>query len=788
MASLAAPTFVRRLAGLAFPAVLAVCGCEARGAFRTVDFDARAGWRAGPGTHLRPDGRISLTRDGVGFVWKPVELDVDAYPVMLVRTGQSLPRFTWRVAVRSGHAAPVAPDEGIRLIERVAEEGHFVVPLKRLTGWTGRVRFVVLIALEGHARDWVEFADLQAVRLTAAAPPPPRLLAPGDGATVSPNAVHLSFAQAKNAVAYDLQISRGRDFAGARSVRVTPPYLADRLPYLPEDESLRTPGHWFWRVRAVSVADRAGRWSTARSYAVREEAPPKPPELTVAPEHPLVLLLADRRTLSARWRSLPSTLRPYVVLRVEELPVESLLVTLAAAQRLGVPVMVQASGPHDYYGPVASRIPLSDLETIFGRFPVVKGVYICEQAFRVSPDGDRIMKQYARQLVALAAEYGKLVVWADGHWGRNLWIDVGLDAPLANALRAHRRYFVPVWKMNGALTPHAAHDAVLGLWMAGFADHWGVQPERWYWYEAGLGALGRQQWFKEGEMADFPPTFYGQMTLLGLVEGATVYSFEPGDDVWTAAGELSPTARGVLLPLLEAIVRRRLIAGREEVVRRARTVYVADSSDSHWALDYGTLRPLYQAAYGATTPFAMLPAQTRYRRIPIVPPGTPPATLALFPDRVHAGEFAAATDARRHLDARYPARNEGDAWVGRIPGGVAVMNGHENRDIDERFDVTLEGPVRRVAGRIGVNGYVALQQREGEAWLHANARPGRTVALDLWAAHEPAAIAATPRSALVRSVWNPSERHLTLTLLPGGAAVDVVLGFRAPAPPPRGGR
>lgn len=62
------------------------------------------------------------------------------------------------------------------------------------------------------------------------------------------------------------------------------------------------------------------------------------------------------------------------------------------------------------------------------------------------------------------------------------------------------------------------------------------------------------------------------------------------------------------------------------------------------------------------------------------------------------------------------------------------------------------------------------------------------MALDLWAAHEPMAITAKPRSALVRSVWDSSEGRLALTLLPGGAAVDVVLGFRAAASSARGGR
>ncbi len=625
------------------------------------------------------------------------------------------------------------------------------------------------------------------MHLPAAPPPAPGLVAPADGAVLSPNALHFSLAQAPNAVDYELQVSRQRDFTGAWSARVTPPYLADRLPYLPDDDAPRGAGQWFWRARAISIGGRAGPWTRAHGYTVQESAGPRPPVLAPSPEEPLFVLMADRRTMLARWEALPVEVRRHTVFRVEDLPTESLAVTVELAQRHGIPVVVQTSGPHDYYGPVSARIPLSDVDAWFRRFPVVKGVYICEQAFRVTPEGKRTMLAYARRLLALAAEHGRLVVWADAHWTRNLWIDAGLDAPLVAAMRRYGRYFVPVVKMNGALTPHSALDAALGLWLAGFAAGWGVQPEHWYWYEAGLGAPGRQQWHKEGVMADFPPTFYGQLALLGLAGGASVYSFEPGTDEWNAEGGLTPTARGVVMPLLEELATRRWVPDRTEVMGGVRAVYVADSADSPWALDYGTLRPVYAAAYGESHPFAIIPRVSRYGRIPIVPRSTPPEVLASFRARLRAGVPATVAESRRLLDALYPARAEGDAWMVRLPRGVAVMNGHENQDIEQSFAVALDGPVQRLSGRLGLNSYLILRQEEGDVRLHANARAGRALALDLQLRGSPQSVEITPDGAVRRCAWDAALHRLSLQLVPNETAVTVAVRFDGSTTPGSGG-
>lgn len=748
-------------------------GCVSSGGPDRIDLGPRDGWHAAGLARVRDDGRVSLTGDGRGFVWKAVTFDVDRYPVLLVRTAQSLPRFGWTVAVRRGDQSPGDESGAITLLTKVAEEGGYVVPLSLPTGWRGTVQFILLIALEGRARDWIEFGDIQAVRLSSAKPPPPRLAEPANASTISPLALHYSWHQATNALSYDLQVSATRSFSQPTTIHVTAPYLADRLPYLPEPGELLPAGTWFLRVRGINLTGDVGEWSTEQSFNVREApAQPKPPDVSVSARHPLIVLVGDGRHLAENWRVVPTALKPYTVLRIEALPAETLEAVVRAAQRDTVPVVVQVSGPHDYYGPVASRIPLPVVERLL-QYSVVKGVYLCEQAFRVSPANDRIMRQYAGRLILLAAEYGKLVLWADGHWGRNLFIDVGLDQELLHTIRAYRAYVIPIWKMNGALTPYSAHDAAFGLWVSGAVDNWGVQPESWYWYEAGFRKLNQQFWFKEGEIADFPPSFYAQMALLGLSSGASVYSFEPGGDVFDIGGGLSEIARQVTFPLLSQIIERDLIQDRNQLLPHIRSVYVTTDEDGRWSLDYGTLAPLYSAAYGIRHPFQIIPANSRYFWIPLLPPGTPPAVLARFPDRLHAGEFPSAAEARRHLDRVHPPRDSPEAWTAELAGGAVVLHARENEDVDQRFSMTLEGGVSRITGHVGVNGYLVAQGDPATFWMQVNGPVGRQQEVTLWMRRRPREVTASRPDALRSVNWEPSRGQCVIVLRLDGSAVDV---------------
>jgi len=744
---------------------------------RILDLEPRKGWNLKGDVTVDADGRICLTADGRGFVWKSATLDVDTFPIMLARATNSLPRERWMIEVEKNDPPTFEEGQQIILLDKFAEEGGFIVPLKKTTGWSGNVTFTIIIGVEGHKGDRIVLDNLEAVKMTSAKPDAPQLSDPPDGAVVSRVAVHLCWYQVTNAVDYELQVSKRRDFLEHSSIMVTPPVLADRLPYLPTDEELPEPGRWFWRVRSVNIAGQLSEWSKTGTFTVRKTQGPRTPVLSIGSDHPLILLCSDYQHLVENWKSLPDDLRSSIGFRIEEISKEQTQRVLQKAQEHQIPIFFQASGPHDYYGQTSSRITLSEIERILVEFPVVKGIYICEQAFRVSPSNNRIMMDYAGRLIQLAAEHGKMVLWADGHWGRNLWIDVGLNKRLLETIRQHRRFFVPIWKMNGSLTAYSAHDAIFGLWISRSVDNWGVQPERWYWYEAGFGKLNEQKWFKEGRMEDFPPSFYGQMVLLGLSSGAGVYSFEPGSDIWDEHGSLSKISRQVTFPLLSEIIRHHLIPRREQVLQKVRSVYVANASDSHWALDYGTMYSLYESTYGIKHAFQMIPSSSRYFWLPILPRWTTPSVLNSFAVRLDADRSTGSEEVKRLLRNQYLASIEGDAWTVQLDDDLIVLNSSENWDVDQTFGFPMKGKLKRISGRINVNGYLVSQETEDALRVHLNGRAGKTPTLDLWLPQEPQRIVISPERALTKSHWDVTHHRLTLQFLLTGESVTAEIRF-----------
>ncbi|MEW5901328.1 MAG: glycoside hydrolase family 98 domain-containing protein, partial [Acidobacteriota bacterium] len=747
----------------------------------TIDLEPRQGWKMEGFLAMRPDDRFSLLQDGEGIAWKLVELDVDEFPIILVRAGNSLPRERWRIMVKKGESPPSDLNQAICLLDHFALEGGFIVPIRRITGWSGKVGFVLMIVISGRKGDCIEFDALEAVRLTDAKPERPKLSAPANDFSLSAPALHFCWREAANAVEYEVQVSRDHDFSEMKLVRVSPQYLTDRIPYLPRDEELLRPGKWFWRVRGININGTLGEWSETSAFDVREPRPAaRPPSLSVSSERPLIILCSGEQHLVSNWNSLPEDLKSHTVFRVEALPFENLLKIARLAEENRIPVIVQTSGPHDDYGRTSSRITLVEVEQMLQGFASVKGIYICEQAFRVLPERNRIMTDYARRLIQLAAEYGRIVFWADGHWGRNLWLDVGLSRELMATIQKHPGYFIPLWKMNGSLTPFSSQSALLGFWASRAVDNWGIQPERWYWYEAGFGKLGQQAWFKQGQMEEFPPSFYGQMMLLGLSTGASVYSFEPSSDIWDQDGRPSSISRQVTFPMLVMAIKDKLISERSEILKKIRWAYVADEKDSAWALDYGNLNIIYQALYGLEHPFQIIPSTSRYYVLPILPRWTPPLILESFPRLWSSRTFANPEEVRESLGGNEAEQFRGDAWVITLGRVVFAMNSRENKDVIQSFDLSLTGRVRRIGGDLSVNSYFLAHEFGGEFLAHLNGRAGKGMTLRLWGPGKPREVTVAPEESLKKSSWREEENCLILQFFHDQRPISLKIKFSGP--------
>ncbi|MFA5817021.1 MAG: hypothetical protein WC865_15550, partial [Bacteroidales bacterium] len=358
--------------------------------------------------------------------------------------------------------------------------------------------------------------------------------------------------------------------------------------------------------------------------------------------------------------------------------------------------------------------------------------------------------------------YGRSVVWADGHWGRNLWIDVGLNKELISTIQENSAYFVPLWKMNCSLTTYSIQSALLGLWLGQVVDNWGIQPEHWYWYEAGFGKPGQQQWFKEGVMNEFPTVFYGQMMLLGLSGGASVYSFEPSDDSWDKEGHPSDISRKITFPLLSVMIRDSLISDRSEIRKKVRLVHVAHESDSHWDLDYGTLQHLYKSMYGTGQPFQVIPSSIQNYYLPVFSRWTQPSVLESFSGLEDNSVIGRNRSIEDYLHENRVNSYNGDAWAVVLDKAVLVMNNKENQDIDQSFDVSLNGNVHRISGILSMNSYL-LAYRSGDAFtVNVNGRAGKNMILKLYSNNKPVQITVTPEEFLTSQDWLNSEGCLHL--------------------------
>ena len=74
--------------------------------------------------------------------------------------------------------------------------------------------------------------------------------------------------------------------------------------------------------------------------------------------------------------------------------------------------------------------------------------------------------------------------------------------------------------------------SLMGLWLAGAVEHFGVEAQSWYWHTCGYTKLNSvdvryDQPYRQGDCEAFPPGMWAQILQLGATAGATIYRIEP---------------------------------------------------------------------------------------------------------------------------------------------------------------------------------------------------------------------------------------------------------------------
>jgi len=509
----------------------------------------------------------------------------------------------------------------------------------------------------------------------------------------------------------------------------------------------------------------------------QQQYPPLTIELSA--DHPLFLFEAAKvgdgegdnasERIAQLWAELPAELRPFSALCISVqgpgLAVRHELTreVLNGLQQNEIPIILDIADadPRNAY-------PLSLVEELLRDFACIKGLRAhgmrFDEYYEFGPDPELSIPRNVQWLVDVidaAARYGRLVVLElDGlQWPRLL--SNASCQRLYDAFHKCAPYVVPVARYRGGHNIPAI-STVFGLWLEGTVGQWGVGPTSGWYADAHLLKPGV---FGYGATnTAMPSGLYRSMVINGAMIGASVYVFEPGDDLWFGAARHHWNR--AIYPTLRDLTEHGLIPRKEFAEEKVRVAFQLDRCRS--PLDFQlNLRDidgvfgegfLVKGAYGMERPgqvVEMLPNSGRHYWVPILSPYASQASLQRFSEVVKPGAMASAQEWTDLLDSYYRPDGSGTASIYRVGRGLFIVNNRESHREMQDFRVPgVPAPVRGVQARRSTDGVeltwpfreydfaykvyrrygpqepfdLVAGDVEGRRWRDAPPEPGQTVA------------------------------------------------------------
>jgi hypothetical protein len=470
----------------------------------------------------------------------------------------------------------------------------------------------------------------------------------------------------------------------------------------------------------------AGTAAAAPRMFGKEVAPPqtpatgrkvKPPRREISARHPLFMVEEG----VGMWNLLPEDFRAHCSSeayggRGEKLApgaTPAFFADLERARAAGMPVVLFVQGDEDDGTPVK----LEYIAKAFEEFPNLIGCRTAELS--CGPGFSAFERSYLIDLIQLCGEYGGLVNWQEmgfPYQRDHIFTIAGRDPELYQTIAKHGDLVIITDKNNGWGRYYETRSLVMGMWVSGTVNHWGLNTEDWWWYEQGYGerftpSRGRRGYARQlaagptvtrgWEMASslsLPDIMYAQNVMLAIAGGATVYSFESPSHALAYHDEsgvvrLSPAWKNALYPLFRAALDYHLIPDREQVMAKMQVAY-QDSGALGTELD-APGEKLYRPLYGSTTPDQeilagllspdLFPRTGRYYFLPVLPKLAPATSHAQFPHIIVPNQFADAESERAYFDKLYPAESLGGAPAVHVNDAWFVTNSHENQNIAQDF-------------------------------------------------------------------------------------------------------
>ena len=454
-----------------------------------------------------------------------------------------------------------------------------------------------------------------------------RFLAPFPGQGLTDIALHFKWTKEKGsrAVEYILEMADNEEFAGARRMEAVILEDSEVGYYFPRKEELPSHGgRWFARVR-----EKAGdRWSRTADFCIDMEHGRKPVKRRINAQNPWFTVFDYSEHEPAEvWEMLPEDLKAYTGM--------GLIASYKAKADLVIRYMMDedakgylwhlgALGPHETQFGKYCITSLCEIEYVMQHSRNLVSTGFVEQYLGTKDEG-YWRNEYFFRLLALCAKYGIPFIYSDGN-RNNLELAAMIKRPFfMDKMREYSDYFIFSFKQNHAHGAYSCFGAILGAWMDGACCEIGVQPENWYWNDAGFrDRPGECHGYLQGNEQQITACMTAEMLLTGLSIGAAHYSCE--GESWLIErgtdGRLAWSAQGTAaLSLFRAIVSHKLISDKQEVLKKI-----------HMAVDYegwspeelgdawtgGILREVFEPVYHIRNGFELMPKESRFFYLPLV--------------------------------------------------------------------------------------------------------------------------------------------------------------------------
>ncbi|MFA6715466.1 MAG: glycosyl hydrolase family 98 C-terminal domain-containing protein [Victivallaceae bacterium] len=621
-------------------------------------------------------------------------------------------------------------------------------------------------------------------------PSAPKALLPVAESIVSDFALDFCWTNAENAIRYELQVDKTKKFSKPLLFTIDDTG-ADRVYFIPGEKL--SAGKYYWRIRGINEYGQYGKWSELSFFEIDTDFKEKPKIRVISPSSPQfifyrhispqIFLKTEKKILE----DMPELLRKYSSFYFGS---GDWFALVNSPEIKSLPFCFMNRLMFKFKRGKLACIPLSLQEYMYRNYKNCLGSLACEQSVW-NPE----VADYNMKLNKLAAKYGRNAIHDD--FGPTVILN--LDKEWRKNQTLYEKYAIPVAK--GVFYSCDGHSSVFGWWLSHKNSVWGIQPEPWYFNESGYDKLNDPPWRHANSekwkncrrgyaiLNAHPENLWGLFIITGMISGATVYPFELckakfGENVsfWHSDGSPTTTWTRVVKPLLEDIVKYKLIPKREDIEKKVKLAYVITDKDvpksrvvGDICTESGSLQKIMDVAYGKHYWCELIPNTCRYYYVPIIfeedVPSLPSGIKA-----VYSKDFKNSEEIKKYFDKYYPPVNTGDAFVARVGLVTAIMNTNENADKFENYNIRTENAnIKSIRGIIGVHQYLVIKELANhQIFIHENNRKERKTTIEFECSKKPE-LKVVPESALVNSGWNEKNKTMTVTVSHKEGAVRLFL-------------